>query len=82
MMMIMQALRGSSEQERHLRAGLWADRTLRARDASVCTVGIVGLGNIGRQVARHCEYLGFKRIQYYQRSRLGKEGENQSPDEW
>lgn len=74
-MMIMMALRGISQQERSLRSGNWADREIVSRDAKVLTFGIIGMGTIGLQVAKHAQYLGFKRIQYNKRSRLSPEEE-------
>lgn len=52
-MMILMALRGTSEQERNMREGKWMDRTLLARDARTCTLGIIGMGNIGRMGELH-----------------------------
>jgi len=48
-MMIMQAMRGSSAQEYSLRNGKWYDPKVVALDARSSTLGVIGMGNIGRQ---------------------------------
>ncbi len=73
-MMILMALRGTSEQERHMRAGKFVDRTLLSRDARTCTLGIIGLGNIGAIVANHMQHFGMK-VVYNKRTRLPAKGE-------
>lgn len=51
-----------------MRAGRWRDMSVRSIDWRGATVGIVGLGNIGQQVATMCAALGMK-IVYTSRSR-------------
>ena len=43
-----------------MRAGKWRDMSVRSIDWREATVGIVGLGNIGVQVATMCSALGMK----------------------
>jgi lactate dehydrogenase-like 2-hydroxyacid dehydrogenase len=55
--------------ERYLRAGLWEKAPFRLTDTlRHKTVGIFGLGRIGKAVARRCEAFGL-RVAYYGRSR-------------
>jgi lactate dehydrogenase-like 2-hydroxyacid dehydrogenase len=55
--------------ERHLRAGLWAQGAYRLTDTlRGKTVGIFGLGRIGKAVARRCEGFGLE-IVYHGRVR-------------
>jgi len=69
--LLIMSARELSGAERHLRAGKWTDAgdypltqsTLRGR-----TVGIAGLGRIGKAVARRVEALGLK-LAYYGRTR-------------
>ncbi|KAJ3995101.1 D-isomer specific 2-hydroxyacid dehydrogenase [Lentinula boryana] len=69
-MMILQALRGSSEREADARAGKWFDPSKPlAKDARCSTLGIVGMGNIGKLVSEHMQHFGMKVI-YYNRNRL------------
>lgn len=73
-MMILMALRGISEQERSLRAGKWFDNSVKAIHTRGTTLGIIGMGTIGQEVARHMQYFGMKVI-YNNRSRLSAESE-------
>ncbi|KAJ3793612.1 D-isomer specific 2-hydroxyacid dehydrogenase [Lentinula aff. detonsa] len=69
-MMILQALRGSSEREADARAGKWFDPSKPlAKDARCSTLGIIGMGNIGKLVSEHMQHFGMKVI-YYNRNRL------------
>ncbi|KIK69227.1 hypothetical protein GYMLUDRAFT_35296 [Collybiopsis luxurians FD-317 M1] len=74
--MILHALRGSSEREADARAGKWIDpkRPL-AKDARSSTLGIVGLGSIGKLVSEHMQHFGMK-VVYCNRKRLPAEEEN------
>ncbi|KAF9061300.1 D-isomer specific 2-hydroxyacid dehydrogenase [Rhodocollybia butyracea] len=75
-MMILQALRGTSEREADARAGKFYDSTKPfAKDARSSTLGIVGLGTIGKLVSEHMQHFGMKVI-YHNRSRLPAEEEN------
>lgn len=51
-MMILQALRASSYHEDRLRQGLWHDHTVMAKDARKSTLGVVGMGKIGKMGTR------------------------------
>ena len=46
-MMILMACKAATQQERSLRDGKWANRTLKAKNPRGLTLGIVGMGNIG-----------------------------------
>jgi phosphoglycerate dehydrogenase-like enzyme len=50
--------------DREMRAGGWRPAGLRARDMRALTVGIVGMGNIGRQVAARLAGFG-SRVVYH-----------------
>ncbi|KAJ4480971.1 D-isomer specific 2-hydroxyacid dehydrogenase [Lentinula aciculospora] len=75
-MMILQALSGSSEREADARAGRWLNFDKLAKDVRRSTVGIIGMGNIGKLVAQHMHHFGMKII-YYNRSRLPSSDEEQ-----
>lgn len=47
-MMLLQAMRATSHHEARLRQGIWQDRSMVAKDARSSTLGIVGLGKIGK----------------------------------
>ncbi|KAE9399360.1 hypothetical protein BT96DRAFT_920162 [Gymnopus androsaceus JB14] len=68
-MMILQALSGSSEREAETRAGKWLNFNRMAKDVRRSTLGIIGMGNIGKLVAQHMHHFGMKII-YCNRSRL------------
>ncbi|KAJ3839260.1 D-isomer specific 2-hydroxyacid dehydrogenase [Lentinula raphanica] len=75
-MMILQALRGSSQREADARAGRWFDpATPLAKDARCSTLGIVGMGKIGKFVSQHMQHFGMKVI-YHNRNRLPPDEEN------
>ncbi|KAJ4483903.1 putative D-mandelate dehydrogenase [Lentinula aciculospora] len=75
-MMILQALRGSSEREGDARGGRWFDPSKPlAKDARCSTLGIVGMGNIGKLVSEHMQHFGMKVI-YHNRNRLPSDEEN------
>ncbi|KAJ3889818.1 D-isomer specific 2-hydroxyacid dehydrogenase, partial [Lentinula edodes] len=75
-MMILQALRGSSERKADARAGKWFDPSKPpAKDARCSTLGIVGMGNIGKLVSGHMQHFGMK-VVYYNRNRLPLNEEN------
>lgn len=64
-MMILQALRGSSYHEDRLRKGLWRDPAVVAKDARTSTLGIVGMGKIGKMgelsFSFSCQRRGLKK---------------------
>lgn len=47
-MMILQALSGSSEREADTRAGRWMNHKWMGKDVKRSTLGIIGMGNIGK----------------------------------
>ncbi len=57
-MMILQVIRSASKREHDARAGVWQDRTLRAKDARKSVLGIVGMGSIGKLVKDHMQHFG------------------------
>lgn len=71
MTLILMAMRRASEGERILRAGQWQGwnpTQLLGGHASGATVGIVGMGRIGKAIARRC-HLGFgMRVVFHNRS--------------
>lgn len=71
MTLILMAMRRAGEGERTLRAGEWVGwkpTQLLGRHVTGATVGIVGMGRIGKAIARRC-HLGFgMRVVFYSRS--------------
>ncbi|MFN4102354.1 MAG: 2-hydroxyacid dehydrogenase, partial [Pararhodobacter sp.] len=71
MTLILMTLRRASEGERILRAGDWSGwnpTQLLGRDVTGRSVGIVGMGRIGKAIARRC-HLGFgMQVLFYNRS--------------
>ncbi|KAL7409184.1 D-isomer specific 2-hydroxyacid dehydrogenase [Mrakia frigida] len=74
-MMILSILRGSSIQEKNARNGKWRDNDIVVKDARTCTLGIIGMGRIGKYVANHMQSFGMKVI-YTKRTRLPVEEED------
>jgi len=69
--LMLAAARRVSEGDRHVRAGLWktwGPQTMLGQDLSGATLGIVGLGGIGTQVAR-CARAFQMRVVYHSRTR-------------
>lgn len=60
-MMIMQALSGSSEREADTRAGRFMNHNWMAKDIKRSTLGIIGMGNIGR-LGKTSFFLLFSRL--------------------
>lgn len=71
MTLILMTLRRASEGERVLRAGAWQGwnpTQLLGRDVTGRRVGIIGMGRIGKAIARRC-HLGFgMRVAFFNRS--------------
>jgi hydroxypyruvate reductase len=66
--LVIMVMRRMGEGDRYVRAGKWAEAPFPpGRDIAGKTCGIVGLGKVGRAVARRVEVLGMKVI-YYGRS--------------
>lgn len=63
----MKALSYANQQDEACRAGKYNTVPIRSLDWRFCTIGILGLGNIGRQVAQMVSMLGMKVI-YHNRS--------------
>ena len=61
---MLNVVRHGARADRDMRAGAWRPAGLRARDMRALTVGIVGMGNIGQQVAARLVGFG-SRILYY-----------------
>lgn len=68
LMLLLSAMRGLTAQDLSVRSGRWKDTSVRTVNWREATVGILGLGNIGQQLARMCGDLGMKVI-YHNRSR-------------
>jgi phosphoglycerate dehydrogenase-like enzyme len=64
LMGMLNVVRHGARLDREMRAGAWRPSWLHARDMRALTVGIVGMGNIGRQVAARVAGFG-SRILYY-----------------
>lgn len=77
MTLILMAMRRASEGERILRAGGWSGWTptqFLGAHVSGATVGIIGMGRIGKAIARRC-HLGFgMEVVFYNRSTLPDPG--------
>lgn len=58
LMSILDLLRNGSQRDRSMHEGEWARDFERAHDLSSVTVGIIGIGNIGRAVARRLGGFG------------------------
>ncbi|KAI5831016.1 hypothetical protein K523DRAFT_301437 [Schizophyllum commune Tattone D] len=72
--LILQVMRAGSEHEMNVREGKFLDRSLRAKDVRRSTLGIIGMGNIGKLVRDHMQHFGMKVI-YSNRRRLPPEEE-------
>lgn len=66
-------LRNVPRSDRRIRAGEWIDRTRVGRELGACTVGIVGVGNIGTAVASRMRAFG-ARIIYHDIAARGVSG--------
>ncbi len=69
--LLLAAARRVTEADRYVRAGrwkTWGPSTLLGRDVFGATLGIVGLGGVGKEVARRARGFGM-RILYYDRTR-------------
>jgi lactate dehydrogenase-like 2-hydroxyacid dehydrogenase len=76
-MLILQILKDATRAEHFVKSGAWErgePRTGMPTDVRDVTVGIIGLGNIGKLVQKKVEALGMKVI-YHNRHRLPPEGE-------
>ncbi|CAI7653567.1 unnamed protein product [Penicillium glandicola] len=67
--LILAVLRDTTNKEANVRRGGWRNATSPPKDPNGLTLGIVGMGKIGKHVARKAKVFGMK-IQYYNRSRV------------
>ncbi|PRP80069.1 hypothetical protein PROFUN_10752 [Planoprotostelium fungivorum] len=68
--LILSTYKNTWQSEQSVRAGVWRDRTnVVGRDPAGDTVGILGLGNIGKAIAVRCKAIGMK-VQYHNRNRI------------
>lgn len=61
-----------------LRAGDWNGTQPLGHDPEGTTLGILGMGNIGRMIRDRCRPFGFKEVIYHSRHRLDPEMEQES----
>ncbi|KAF8582199.1 hypothetical protein K439DRAFT_1391903 [Ramaria rubella] len=73
-MLILQVIRAASQAEWSVRQGRWQQGLKRTPDIRDLTLGVIGLGTIGKLVQRNVEVLGMNVI-YYNRHRLSCEEE-------
>ncbi|GFP54296.1 hypothetical protein ACSS6W_002001 [Trichoderma asperelloides] len=71
---ILSVVRNTSVAERHVRAGGWYGGNMATPDPTGKTLGIVGMGSIGKYLAKKARVFNMK-IKYYNRKRLSKEVE-------
>lgn len=74
MFLILAVVRNTSVAEKRIRAGGWYGGLVPTRDPSGMTLGIVGLGSIGKYLAVKAKAFNMK-IKYYNRTRLSNEVE-------
>jgi gluconate 2-dehydrogenase len=77
MLLMLMAARRGSEGERMLRSGAWTGwqpTQLLGLHVTGKTVGIVGMGRIGKAVARRCHYGFDMAVVFYNRSRVADPG--------
>lgn len=72
------ALRNFSEGAHHLRQGKWKNNLPLGNSVYGKVLGIIGMGGIGRTYRDCVAPLGFKKVIYYNRSRLSPELEKDS----
>ena len=64
MSMILASARNIPEACSSLKAGKWERKTLMGTELNSKTLGVIGLGRIGREVARWCQGFGMKIVGY------------------
>lgn len=77
--LLLSVIRDASRAERCARTGLWKDPVVPSRDPAGMTLGIVGMGAIGKHLARRAAALDM-RIKYHNRRRLSPEQETKAGD--
>ncbi|KAI9479548.1 D-isomer specific 2-hydroxyacid dehydrogenase [Zychaea mexicana] len=75
-LLILSAFRNSTQAERNLREGRWRHGVTMGNDPEGKTLGILGLGGIGKAVAKRMAGFDMK-IQYHNRTRQSPEVEKQ-----
>ncbi|EEH49540.1 uncharacterized protein PADG_05619 [Paracoccidioides brasiliensis Pb18] len=76
MFLILAVLKNTTVAEKSARGGNWRNGLVPTRDPSGMTLGIVGMGNIGKHLARKALIFNMK-IKYYNRTRLPADVEAQ-----
>lgn len=74
MFLTLAVLRDSYRAERGARSGTWKAGLVPSRDPSNTTLGIIGMGSIGKYLARKASVFNM-RIKYYNRKRLSPSDE-------
>jgi len=74
--LILATVRDMSRSEKSLRTGKWRNDHVPVKDPSGLTLGIIGLGDIGKHLARKASVFNLK-IQYHNRHQLSPEEEAQ-----
>ncbi|KAJ5273486.1 hypothetical protein N7478_008611 [Penicillium angulare] len=72
MFLILSVLKNASNAERSAKAGNWRKNLVPTRDPTDLTLGIVGMGSIGKYLAKKALAFNMK-IRYYNRNRLPEE---------
>ena len=72
--LILAVIRDTTRAERCARDGTWKDPVVPSKDPSGMTLGIVGMGSIGKYLARRAAVFNMK-IKYYNRRPLSSEEE-------
>ncbi|KAI9739967.1 MAG: hypothetical protein M1818_005023 [Claussenomyces sp. TS43310] len=76
MFLILAVLKDSTNAEKSTRTGNWRAKFVPTRDPSGLNLGIIGLGAIGKHLARKANAFNMK-IHYYNRTRLSPDVEKQ-----
>jgi len=74
--LVTDVMRGISRFDRQMRNGIWGSVQFSDQNTAICgsTLGVIGLGRIGRVVAERCYGLGMK-VVYYDKFRAPEEYE-------
>lgn len=75
MILAMNAMRNIHSYDASLRAGQWRGKDVFGLSLHGSTVGILGMGNIGKFVRDRCAGFPFEKVQYHQRTKLSTEEE-------
>ncbi|PHH67556.1 hypothetical protein CDD82_1365 [Ophiocordyceps australis] len=74
MVLMLSIIRDVSGAEAAIRSGEWNQRLVPSRDASAMTLGIVGMGRVGRRLATKASAFNM-RVRYWTQRRLGIDDE-------